>query len=301
MSWFKIDDAFWAHPKILMLTPEAIALWVRAGSWCSQQLTDGRVAPHVLPMFLATPHAIDELVAADLWHDPSSTCDDCTDIPAVGYLFHDWDEYQRSREEVLADRAANRERQKRARIKAKEKRDRELAESNGSNDSVSHGDRNGVTPPVTDGVSHAERNGPPDPTRPDPVTTSNEVVVLGADRPDVKHLCELLQHLIVENGSKRPAIGKTWLDAARLMLDVDGRDAHAADRLMRWVQADSFWKANVMSMSTFRAKYDQLRLAANAEQEGRKGSKPSKGQQILDVVQLGRRMQADADRKALTA
>ncbi len=31
MVWFKIDDGFWSHPKVLELSDAAVALWTRAG------------------------------------------------------------------------------------------------------------------------------------------------------------------------------------------------------------------------------------------------------------------------------
>ena len=33
MAWFKVDDGWWSHPKILQLSDSAQALWMRAGSW----------------------------------------------------------------------------------------------------------------------------------------------------------------------------------------------------------------------------------------------------------------------------
>lgn len=53
-----------------------------------------------------------------------------------------------------------------------------------------------------------------------------------------------------------------WRDAARLMLDRDGRaetDIHAA---IDWCQDDEFWRANVLSLPKLREKYDALRLQA---------------------------------------
>ena len=118
-----------------------------------------------------------------------------------------------------------------------------------------------------------------------------------AVRDDVLRLCNLLQDLIVANGSKKPTIGKTWTDAARLMLVADGRAMDAAERLMRWCQVDEFWKVNVLSMPTFRKKYDQIRLKAERERTDRlqQGGRRSKEDQIDDVRALGRRMQDDED------
>jgi hypothetical protein len=93
LPWFKVDDAFWAHPKTLQLSTAAVALWVRAGSWSSQQLTDGRIANHVLPVFAIDPAAPGELVDAGYWHEVEG-----------GYAFHDWDHYQPSAIETKTKR-----------------------------------------------------------------------------------------------------------------------------------------------------------------------------------------------------
>lgn len=95
-----------------------------------------------------------------------------------------------------------------------------------------------------------------------------------------RELCILLSDLMVANGcrttySATSAAGEgdeahAWEYEAELMIRSDGRDPAEAADLIRWVQADSFWKANVLSLSTFRAKYDQLRLA----RESRKAPSP---------------------------
>ena len=86
-------------------------------------------------------------------------------------------------------------------------------------------------------------------------------------RPDVGAICSLLADLVEGNGCKRPAVRKDWLTAARLMVDVDGRDPEKATALLRWVQGDPFWAPNVLSMPKFRKQYDQLRLKALAAWE----------------------------------
>ena len=97
-------------------------------------------------------------------------------------------------------------------------------------------------------------------------TTSDEP----SQRPDVEALCERLAAHVEANGSKRPRITATWRTECRRMLDVDGRDPVKATNLLDWCQADPFWRANVLSMPTFRAKYDQVRLKALAEIEAAK-------------------------------
>jgi Helix-turn-helix domain len=105
-------------------------------------------------------------------------------------------------------------------------------------------------------------------------------------------MCDLLVSLMVANGSKPPTITKQWLDAARLMIDTDGRDPAKAAILLRWCQQDEFWRANIHSMPKFRAQYDQLRLKALAEWEARqRPSRPSTtDQRVADVMRLKEQM-----------
>jgi hypothetical protein len=85
-------------------------------------------------------------------------------------------------------------------------------------------------------------------------------------RDDVESLCTLLADRIEANGSKRPNITDRWRDAARLMIDRDGRDVVRVQAAILWCQNHEFWKANVLSMPKLREKYDQLRLVAQREQ-----------------------------------
>lgn len=151
MTWFKVDDGFWSHPKTATLSDAAVTLWVRAGAYSCQHLTDGVIARPVLRL-VGTEDAAGELVGAGLWLDHPD-----------GWEFHDWDEYQETSEAVKKRRDDARERQRRAREAAANKR----RESQGKSR-------------VTDGVTHAVSSLPP--TRPDPTrpSTSNEV-----DKPRV--------------------------------------------------------------------------------------------------------------------
>ncbi len=146
MAWFKVDDGFWSHPKTATLTDAAVTLWVRAGAYSCQHLTDGVVKRPVLRLLGAEDAAV-ELVDAGLWVPLSD-----------GWRFHDWDEYQETSEAVKQRRADARERQRRAREAAAKKR----RESR---------DLSRVTDGVTDSVSHGVSSlypTRPDPTRPDP-------------------------------------------------------------------------------------------------------------------------------------
>lgn len=81
-------------------------------------------------------------------------------------------------------------------------------------------------------------------------------------RPDVERLCKHLADRIEANGCKRPAIGKKWRDAARLMIDRDGRTEQQITTAIDWCQENEFWRSNILSMPKLRDKYDQLRLQA---------------------------------------
>jgi hypothetical protein len=91
-----------------------------------------------------------------------------------------------------------------------------------------------------------------------------------AGRDDVEALCNRLADGMVANGCLRPTITKQWRDAARLLLDKDGRDLPKALGLIDWALNDEFWAPNIRSMPKFRKQYDVLRQRANAEWEARK-------------------------------
>jgi hypothetical protein len=111
MPWFKVDDTFAMHPKVLMAGNSAVGLWVRAGSWSMQQLTDGRV-PTLIARQFGSPADAKRLVDTGLWVE----VDD-------GYEFHQWAERQPSRRHVEAERTAAAERKRKSREKRLSERD----------------------------------------------------------------------------------------------------------------------------------------------------------------------------------
>lgn len=85
-----------------------------------------------------------------------------------------------------------------------------------------------------------------------------------AGRAAARDLCDRLAQLIVENGSKPRKVTQKWLDAARLLVDRDGRSPQQVRNMIEWCQRDEFWRSNILSMPTLREKYDQMRLKAMA-------------------------------------
>jgi hypothetical protein len=118
-----------------------------------------------------------QLVEAGLWVESDE---------GTGWIFHQWDERNPTKEDVEERRAIDRERQREWRAEQREKR-RKAALSRGDN-SPSHGVTDDVTPSVTNdttqhshAVSHGVRHDPPDPTRPDP---THVVVPNGTTTPE---------------------------------------------------------------------------------------------------------------------
>lgn len=146
MPWFKIDDGFHSHPKVLAAGNAAMGLWSRCGSYCSDHSTDGFV-PEVLAKTYGTRAEIARLVELGWWRKVEG-----------GYTMHDFLDYNPSAEQVRAERSAAAERQRLA-------RERRAASRNGSHPQSR-------TPSHV--ASHRDTEDPsrcdfacPDPTRPD--------------------------------------------------------------------------------------------------------------------------------------
>jgi hypothetical protein len=105
MPWFKVDDSAYDHPKLFDAPDAAVALWLRAGCWAARNLTDGHIPARLPSRLCDDPEtAVAELLARGLWEPV-----------ADGYVYHDWLEYQPSRDEVKAGREAAKERMRRIR------------------------------------------------------------------------------------------------------------------------------------------------------------------------------------------
>ncbi len=95
MTWFKVDDSFYDHPKVFDAPDCAVALWTRAGCWSARNLTNGFVPSNLPARLCDDPDtAIKELVRRGLWKRVSG-----------GYQFHDWTTYQPTADEVRDLRA----------------------------------------------------------------------------------------------------------------------------------------------------------------------------------------------------
>lgn len=85
--WGKVYGDLWSHPKFITLEPRAGFLWLKALSYSKAMSTYGVIGRQLLPIFVATEDDAQILVDAGLWIET-----------AAGWRFHDWDDYQTSRE-----------------------------------------------------------------------------------------------------------------------------------------------------------------------------------------------------------
>lgn len=137
-------------------------------------------------------------------------------------------------------------------------------EGDGVTSGASRGDIQGP-----DGVTLVSPNPSSDPSL-DPSREASDVPdVLDAKALEVLRLANLLADLIEANGSKRPNLTTSgFLDPIRLLIDRDGKTAEQVERAIRWSQKDEFWRSNILSGKSLRAKYDQMRLQASRSRPG---------------------------------
>lgn len=95
--WFRVDDSFADHPKVLCVSTAAVGLWTKAGAWSARHLTDGRVPRTALAALGGTTTQAGQLVQAGLW-----------DAVEDGWRFHDWGDYQPTGTEIDGLRGARR-------------------------------------------------------------------------------------------------------------------------------------------------------------------------------------------------
>lgn len=112
---------------------------------------------------------------------------------------------------------------------------------------------------------------------------SSEVAV-ATTRPEYEALLDLLDELIIANGSKKPSRTKRSRDAIRLLIEKDGRTVEQVERAIRWCQADEFWRGNILSASKLREQYDRLRLAAERERGQTGRGLPANQERAMSII-----------------
>lgn len=101
MTWAKLDDGFWMHPKVVVAGNEAAGIFCRCLSYCGAYLTDGRVPAPVALAIAGTQKKLTAVVEVGLLDH----------LPATGdYYISDYAHYNPLRDEVEAKRAEREER-----------------------------------------------------------------------------------------------------------------------------------------------------------------------------------------------
>ena len=98
VAWFKVDDNLFASRKVMAIPRrirgEALGVWLLSGTWSAHERTDGFVPAHVIEEFGCTEAVYQALIEAGLWREQGE------DIQ-----FHDWSDYQPTREQLEAKAA----------------------------------------------------------------------------------------------------------------------------------------------------------------------------------------------------
>lgn len=132
---------------------------------------------------------------------------------------------------------------------------------------------------VTDGHDVSRRVGKSHLTEQDKTPQNKDRTEESVVEPTDAPLSNLLADLVAENdpNGKRPTVTKRWATEEDRLIRLDGRKPEEAERLIRWTQANTFWRGNVLSMPKFREKYGQLYAAAVAASEKQRGRDPAPG------------------------
>ena len=105
-----MDDSFYRSSKVRRLGAQrvaAVGLWTLAGGWAADNLTDGFVPWEVIETWDKSHENAERLIAVGLWksvrsHEGESGC-----------LFHDWTDWQPTRDQVKRRRELDAERKAR--------------------------------------------------------------------------------------------------------------------------------------------------------------------------------------------
>lgn len=131
MSWGKICDRFHSHPKPEEAGLEAVGLWALALSYCCDHLSDGVIGKTRVVRLAggdaAAARCTVRLVASGLWHRADAPCpsghERCdryrkTDVD--GFRFHDWEDYEPTRDGAERERERKRKNLEAHRSRARE-------------------------------------------------------------------------------------------------------------------------------------------------------------------------------------
>lgn len=134
MSWFRVDDDFQSHEKVLRIPraarAAAIGTWTLCGTWSAKHERDGFVPDYIVDELGGTIDGAEALVAVRLWRKNRN-----------GYQFLNWSDYQPTR-------AQNDERRRAESARKADYRARKARESGGRSGDVPAGQQRDDVAPV---------------------------------------------------------------------------------------------------------------------------------------------------------
>lgn len=99
MSWVRIDDGFWMHPKVVRAGNETAGVFTRCLSYCGAYLTDGLIPEPVALSIAGSKRTLEVAVESGL----------LTRLDSGSIYIADYSEYNPLRDEVEAKREQRRE------------------------------------------------------------------------------------------------------------------------------------------------------------------------------------------------
>jgi len=103
VTWLKVDDSFYDHPRVEEVPLSALGLWVRCGAYTSRWLNDGYLKQRIVRRLDGRTRDVAALVDAGLW------------LPVTGsefqFVMHDFHQWNPTAEQVRARRNHDRIRQ----------------------------------------------------------------------------------------------------------------------------------------------------------------------------------------------
>lgn len=135
MTWFKVDDGFYSHEKVVSIPrgvrAEAIGTWTLCGTWSAAKDRDGFVPAHMIEELGASSAGAEALVSAGLWKRRRGG----------GFQFVNWEKYQPTVTSKIEKRKSEAQRQA-------DYRARNANDSKGSSQRDSDGVTDAYIPPV---------------------------------------------------------------------------------------------------------------------------------------------------------
>lgn len=184
MAWFKVDDAFHSSKPVMRIPRRnraaAVGLWTLAGTWSSQEETDGFIPEYLLEELCGTRALAGILVRVGLWEHVTGESQETysernanvngtyRDPVEPGWQFRKWSDYNPLKSELEEKRES--ERIRKANYRKSQQRPNNV--------------------PVGHPEGHQAESSPPGPTRPDP-THLTEAKASGGDAAEPEQLFDL--------------------------------------------------------------------------------------------------------------